>query len=153
MDTQSPDMVAMPECVWIRLAQPEDLPDIYALMATFDMCGEFSAEGCIVAEIEGRLAGFARVETADGKPYLRPIVVARQDQGRGVGKALLVHILDQEPGLTVIARGSAVGFYSRAGFEIADWDEIHPPFRDECVVCPDLGICNPVPLVLRVLEI
>ncbi|MCA9962461.1 MAG: GNAT family N-acetyltransferase [Anaerolineales bacterium] len=130
----------------IRPACSQDMPAIYALMAAYDMFGEFSAEGCVVAEVNGRLCGFARIEEADNTPYLRPIVVSRQNQGQGIGKALLHHLLNQKGRLVVISRGSAVRFYAQAGFETTDWEQIHPPFRHECVVCPELETCTPIPL-------
>ena len=130
----------------IRPAQPEDLPAIYDLMTAYDMVGKFATDRCVIAEREDRLIGFARVEVADGKSYLRPIVVDRQNQDQGIGKALLQHILSQMPCLTVISRGSATGFYERMGFEFADWNEIHLLFKNECAACPDLKTCKPVPM-------
>jgi len=130
----------------IRPAQPEDLPDIYNLMAAYDMVGAFSAHGCVIAERDDSLIGFARVEIVEEKSYLRPIVVDQRNQDQGVGKALLQHILNRRPCLTVISRGSAAGFYERMGFKFANWNEIYLPFKNECAACPDLNICKPVPM-------
>ena len=137
----------LPQDIQIRPARPEDLAAIYALMAEFDMFGRLDAAGCVVALLDDAIGGFARIEVADERSYLRPIVVARQYQGQGVGTALLECIVAQTVCLTVIARGSAVPFYIRAGFIPTDWDEIYLPFRQECISCPDLGVCCPVPLV------
>ncbi len=133
----------------IRPARTDDLTAIYDLMAVFDMVGTFTADRCIVAEVDDRLIGFARVEITDEKCYLRPIVVARQDQGRGIGKKLLHHVLDQVSELTVISRGSAAGFYAQMGFESVDWNDVHLPFRNECAACPDLKTCKPMPMCYR----
>jgi N-acetylglutamate synthase-like GNAT family acetyltransferase len=133
----------------IRPASPEDLPAIYDLMAAFDMVGNFTTDRCIVAEMDDKLVGFARVEVVDEKPYLRPIVVGRQNQGQGVGKELVSHVLGQESELTVISRGSATGFYAQMRFESVGWNDIHLPFRNECAACPDLKVCKPIPMVYR----
>ncbi len=130
----------------IRAARPEDLPAIYGLMAAYDMFGEFSKEGCYVAETPDGLAGFARIEIVDGCAYLRPIVIDSAHQGQRIGAALLEHVLRLEPRITVIARGSAVGFYTRSGFERIGWDQILPAFRDECTACPDMNGCMPTPM-------
>jgi len=130
----------------IRPAQREDLPAIFDLMAAYDMVGNFTAENCVIAEKNDNLIGFARVEVAETVPYVRPIVVARQNQGRGVGKALLQHILCSCSDLRVVSRGSVIGFYTQMGFKSADWDEIHLAFKNECAACPDLKNCRPVPM-------
>ena len=130
----------------IRPARPEDLPEIYNLMATYDMVGTFTADSCVIAERDDSLIGFARIEVVEEKSYLRPIVVDQRNQDQGVGKALLQYILNRRPCLTVISRGSATGFYARMGFESADWNEIYLPFKNECAACPDLRTCQPVPM-------
>ncbi|MCB2180302.1 GNAT family N-acetyltransferase [bacterium] len=132
--------------VQVRPAQSRDLVAIRNLMAQFDMFGEFLAEECVVAEIDGQICGFARVEVVDGVPYLRPIVVDSHAHGRGVGKALMHQLLDQYKGLTAISRGSAVGFYKQFGLLPVDWDQICAPFRAECLDCPDLDECQPQPM-------
>ena len=131
----------------IRAAQPEDMPAIYEMMAEFDMFGEFSEAGCLVAERDGRVCGFARLEWAEDHYYLRPIVVARREQGKGVGKNLLQHAQQQVDTLIVIARGSKAGFYTQAGFRLIDWEGVHSPFLEECNLCPDLSACQPVPMI------
>jgi len=133
----------------IRPALPEDLPAMYALMAAYDMAGEFPADACYVAEVPAGLAGFARLETVAGRAYLRPIVIRQAYQGQGIGLALLEHVLGFDRDLSVIARGRAAGFYAHLGFEALDWECIPQAFWDECAACPDLKTCNPVPLQHR----
>lgn len=136
----------------IRPARPEDLPAIYAMMAAYDMVGEFSTDAdeacaaCYVAESPHGLVGFARLETVNGCAYLRPIVVDRDSRGQGIGRSLLEHMLQLAPGLTVISRGSAVDFYARSGFGRIAWECIPQVYRDECAGCTDLKICAPIPM-------
>lgn len=138
--------MAADKSMHIRPARQGDRPAVRELMAGFDMVGDFTMENCRVAEVDGALAGFARVEYLEGNAYLRPIVVDRAYQGRGIGKALLMDILAQGEDLIVIARGSAAGFYSRLGFELTEWLDIPRSYRDECNACPDLEDCRPIPL-------
>jgi N-acetylglutamate synthase-like GNAT family acetyltransferase len=132
--------------VQLRAAVPADLPLIYRLLELNDMLGEVEAQDCVVAEAKGEMAGFARLELADGAPYIRPIVVAPDGQGKGVGRELIQYLLLTFPKLRVIARGDALGFYTRLGFRQMDWDQVYPPFAQECRDCPHLPSCDPQPL-------
>lgn len=131
----------------IRIARPEDLQVICELMATYDMVGDFTIENCLVAERGGTLAGFARVEYLSQRAYIRPIVIAAQFQGQGIGKLLMQRLFELDRSLAVVSRGSAVGFYNRLGFEPVDWEDIPTVYRNECIACPDYKTCWPVPLV------
>jgi amino-acid N-acetyltransferase len=132
--------------IQLRKAVPADLPQIYRLLELNDMQGEVEAQDCIVADYMGELAGFARLEIADDLPYIRPIVVAPDAQGKGVGRELVQYLLLSYPRLRVIARGDALGFYTRLGFQQMDWEQIYPAFAQECRDCPHLPSCNPQPL-------
>ena len=132
--------------IQLRTATPADLPQIYQLLEINDMLGEVEVQDCVVADSMGELAGFARLEFADGSPYIRPIVVAPDGQGRGVGRELVQYLLLNFPSLRVIARGDALGFYTRLGFQQMDWEQVYPPFAQECRDCPHLHSCNPQPL-------
>lgn len=73
-----------------------------------------------VAESRGAVVGFARALT-DGQAngYLSMVVVAPALRGHGIGRALVAHVMGDDPGLTWVVRagrGSASGFFARLGF-------------------------------------
>lgn len=77
----------------------------------------------VVAELDGRLVGFAQVDPADER--LRALFVDADLQRRGVGRALLAHV-EQRAALRGCARLhgamslNAVSFYASAGFRASD---------------------------------
>lgn len=135
-----------PDDYHVRWAIPADLPAITELMASYDMVGDITADECLVAVADRVLSGFARVELASGVPYLRPIVVAKDYHGRGVGRSLLQTLLNKFPALRLVARGDAAGFYARFGYVPCSWADVYPPYTSECQHCPDLASCQPVPM-------
>jgi N-acetylglutamate synthase-like GNAT family acetyltransferase len=135
--------------VQLRKALPADLRQIHRLLVLNDMLGEVDAQDCVVAESMGELTGFARLELADGLPYIRPIVVAPDAQGQGVGRELVQYLLLSYPRLRVIARGDALGFYTRLGFQQIEWEQVYPVFVQECRDCPHLPSCSPQPLAFH----
>lgn len=135
------------ERVRMRPGCTQDLPALLELLSTYGMSGEITPAECLVAAGPEGLMGFARVEVADGLPFLRPIVVAPEYQHQGIGRRLVQHLLDQLPELRVVARGEAVGFYTRLGFEPTSWEAAPLRFRQECEVCPDSPTCRPVPMI------
>jgi GNAT superfamily N-acetyltransferase len=88
----------------------------YAGTLFIEALGSFES---VVAEVGGRLAGFAQLDPAAGR--LRGLFVDARDQGRGVGRALLAEI-EARAARHGCARVhgamslNAVPFYARAGF-------------------------------------
>ena len=85
-------------------------------------------EALYVAELDGRLAGFASLYAPDN--FLHSLYVEEEARGRGVGSALFAHVrlyTDGVLSLKVQKRNSgAVDFYRKRGLAIAgegdtDW--------------------------------
>lgn len=73
-----------------------------------------------VAVVDGEIAGFARALT-DGlsNGYLSMVVVAAPFRGRGIGRALVEHIVGAEENITWVLRAGREGapaFFARLGF-------------------------------------
>ena len=72
-----------------------------------------------VAELGGRVAGFASLGSHDGDDYLQHLYVAPEFQGRGLGDALFAHAQQRRPNgfrWWVFQRNErARGFYERRG--------------------------------------
>jgi putative acetyltransferase len=95
----------------------------YASTLFVEALGSFES---VVAELDGRLAGFAQLDPAGGR--LRALFVDAGVQGRGLGRALLAEI-EARAGKRGCARVhgamslNAVPFYARAGFRACGGEE------------------------------
>ena len=74
------------------------------------------------ARVDGRLAGLAAYELADGVVTFTHTVVGDDFEGQGVGSALARTALDA-------ARGRGLAVVPRCSF-IAGWIEQHPDYAD-----------------------
>jgi N-acetylglutamate synthase-like GNAT family acetyltransferase len=131
--------------VRIRQGRPSDGGALVRLLVSQGMATDVDPEDFIMAEVNGRVLGAARlawVGTDDA--FLRPIVVAAEARGTGVGRALLERFFAVCSGISVIARGDAVPFYRRLGFTAVEWSSVPSEYRDECECCDDLAQCRPM---------
>jgi N-acetylglutamate synthase-like GNAT family acetyltransferase len=133
------------EEVRIRQGSPSDGRALVRLLASQQMATDIDPGDFMVAEVNGRLLGAARL-TWVGKDdaFLRPIVVATGARGNGLGRALLERIFGMCASISVIARREAVPFYRRLGFAAVDWSSVPGEYRDECESCDDLAQCRPM---------
>ncbi|MCE9607501.1 MAG: GNAT family N-acetyltransferase [Planctomycetia bacterium] len=74
-----------------------------------------------VAIVDAQLVGFARAIT-DGisNGYLSMVVVAPEYRRRGIGRALLAHIMGDDPKITWVLRAGRegeAGFFTKLGFD------------------------------------
>jgi GNAT superfamily N-acetyltransferase len=122
----------------IRTATPDDVPVVLALvheLATYErepdavvasesgfhdaLFGDAAFASCHVAELDGDVVGFAlwfrNFSTWLGKPgiYLEDLFVKPDARGTGLGKALLMTLVD-------IARERG---YGRVEWSVLDWNE------------------------------
>jgi N-acetylglutamate synthase-like GNAT family acetyltransferase len=132
--------------VQIRRWQSSDFAAIQRLQEIYEMSGSIDPDTCIVAEKSQELIGFANMGYKGKIPYLRQIVIAPESQHKGVGRRLGQNFMKDFPGLHVVARGYAKGFYQRLGFSPIEWQEIHPDMIEECQQCAELKSCMPVPM-------
>ena len=105
------------------LANPEDRPhlekhpDVIELPLAFIERGEVT-----VAEVGGRVAGFAVVQGHDGFTELDGLFVDPEQWRRGVGRTLIDAATHEArrngQALMVIANEAARGFYERCGFTL-----------------------------------
>jgi GNAT superfamily N-acetyltransferase len=82
----------------------------------------------VIAEIDGELAGMGRV-LGDGAMYyhVHDVVVAPRHQGAGVGKAIMLAIIDRlletappDAKISLFAADGKAEFYAGLGFEASD---------------------------------
>ncbi|QBE61824.1 GNAT family N-acetyltransferase [Pseudoduganella lutea] len=108
----APDVIE----AWCAAPMPDRMPGLVA------------GGGCLVAEDEGRLAGYAILDVANGE--VDAVFVEPSGQGRGIGIGLLVALealaRERRIGrLYLSASLNAVPFYARAGFT-AIREELYP---------------------------
>jgi N-acetylglutamate synthase-like GNAT family acetyltransferase len=131
--------------VSIRQGRPSDACGLVHLLASQRMATDIDPVDFIVAEVNCGLLGAARLEwTGTDDAFLRPIVVATEAQGTGLGRALMERLFDVCSRISVVARGDAVPFYRHLGFTAVDWSSVPGPYRDECECCGDFEQCRPI---------
>lgn len=131
--------------VCIRQGRPSDAPALVHLLASQRMATDIDPADFFVAEVNDRLLGAVRLEWAGpDDAFLRPIVVAKEAKGTGLGRALLERLFGACSRISVVARGDAVPFYRRLGFTAMDWSSVPGQYRDECKGCGDFAQCRPV---------
>jgi N-acetylglutamate synthase-like GNAT family acetyltransferase len=131
--------------VSIRQGRPSDAHALVQLLASQRMGTDIDPSDFMVAEVNCRLLGAARLEwTRTDDAFLRPIVVATEAQGTGLGRALLERLFGVCSRISVVARGDAVPFYRHLGFRVMDWSSVPSPYRDECECCGDFAQCRPM---------
>lgn len=93
--------------------------------------------------------------------HLLVLGVASDRRGTGIGKLLLAamcrnpwrYCLDSADRLegpyriTTMARGEAVPFYRKCGFQTCDAQEIPAVFAEQCDDCPSREECRPAPML------
>jgi len=133
------------EEVRIRQGRPSDGHALVRLLTSHQMATDIDPVDFMVAEVDGKLLGAARL-TWIGKDdaFLRPIVVATEARGTGLGRDLLERLFGICSSISVIARSDAVPFYRHLGFTAMDWSSVPSEYRDECECCEDLAQCRPM---------
>lgn len=126
-----------------------DRHSIQALMASFDMEADLDPAEFLIAQVNTTLIGAVRKERIDHFDFIRPIVVAKEWQKQGVGARLINEIRMDLQQIAVVARGQALGFYTRLGFFTSDWDWLPGDLIQECKSCPDNQACAPVVMVWK----
>jgi len=138
--------MSLPEVIQLRWGTPNDRSAIIALLKHEEMGEGIDPTECLIVEAKNGFLGFARVEVVEGEGYLRPIIVSPQGQGKGIGRILMSGLQQKWCKLLLVARGDAIGFYQKIGFETIDWQEIAEIIQKECLDCPKQGTCRPVPM-------
>ncbi len=128
-----------------RKGLEQDRQALFDLLQDNQMEPEVDPGEFLLAVSEDKLAGAIRVECEEQALYLRPLVVASDFQGKGIGRALVHELSKTHAVLHVVARGSAVEFYRHIGFTAVDWGQVPERYRQECELCDgSIGMCSAV---------
>ncbi len=130
--------------VRIRQGRPSDRRALVRLLSSQRMATDIDPVEFIVAEVNRRLLGAARLTwVGPDDAFLRPVVVAMEARRMGLGRALLERLFGVCAGISVIARSDAVPFYRHLGFTASDWASLPGEYTDECERCDDRAQCQP----------
>lgn len=132
----------------LRNGTEADRQALQTLLENNQMEVDINPAEFLLAEINGELAGAARLEHENSHVYLRPVVVDSKWHGKNIGSALIRSIAQGVDMLYVVSRGKSTGFYQKLGFLPIPWEQVPERYRQECNTCPDLGHCQPIPMVL-----
>jgi N-acetylglutamate synthase-like GNAT family acetyltransferase len=74
-----------------------------------------------IAECEGRVIGYGRLSIDGGKGKISQMAVLKESQGKGVGKSIVLAMIEKAkelkvPHLYMAAREHVIGFYEKLGF-------------------------------------
>ena len=106
------------------MALPEYREDLLAHPDAIAVPAEHIARGeVVVAELDGRIAGFAVIVEGDGKAELDGLFVEPELWRRGIGSALVEEAVHEARRrgfslMTVVAGPAARDFYLRCGFAV-----------------------------------
>ena len=152
----------------VRAATLSDVAQMESLMAPFVTTGDLLPRSnydlCrhikeyLVAEAEGGGGGGAIVGTVSLKVYstelaeLAALAVREDQQGQGVGRALVAALLDDARALglsEVFALTRKPVFFLRLGFRAAEKEQFPLKVWADCARCPRQHACDEVAVALR----
>ena len=112
--------------------------------------------GMVAANEQGEPVGFIRIlVVADNKNpagngnYVYPVIVFKNWQGHGVGRALIAAAGKRYGELKLVACKASRNFYPKCGFEQLAWDEVASTIAYDCERCPSLAECEPQAFILK----
>jgi len=108
---------------------------------------------CWVAEVDGEFAGYGVMSTGAGEAHILNLCIGQTFQGRGLGRALLLHLLDeaQAKGVDTVflevrpSNAPALALYDSVGFNcIGTRKDYYPArFGREDATLLALALCPP----------
>lgn len=148
----------------IRNAEEKDVPEIFRLLEIYAKQGivlrrseddiRFYLGNFLVAERGGLIRGCAAVRDFGGNLYeVRSVVVAPEDQGKGVGRAMIEAIIAgmrlRSGRWRLFTLTGQPEFFMRLGFHIVDRRQFPEKIWSDCANCPKNECCDEVALMIE----
>ncbi|WP_019850032.1 GNAT family N-acetyltransferase [Desulfitobacterium sp. PCE1] len=147
----------------VTFGENQDENKVFEILTEYEMGVPGEIDEVMVVKGEQGILGGAKIsEFAEGRFFLEVIGVRSDVRSQGVGGFLLSHILKnpwecskyplseqknlKEYTVSTLARGYALGFYQKMGFEPCNLEDIPEWCRDQCEECPHCEVCKPVPM-------
>lgn len=151
----------------IRPARVADVPQMSALINGYAAKGLMlpktdaqlynNVRDFVVADVEGQIVGCAGLKvTWHDLAEIISLAVAPEFQGRGIGKALCLPLIDEARTLgipTVFSLTYQIDFFSRLGFQVVPKPTLSQKVWQDCVVCPKQDCCDETAMILPVLPV
>jgi GNAT superfamily N-acetyltransferase len=143
-------------------AEIEDEEELKNLLAETGMKLAGEAAEHVLLKVDSKIMAVGRLlELDDGLFHLLVFAVIKEERGKGVGGRLIGKLSEIPwnycresvgiPGgsylITTVARGQAVTFYKKYGYEDCDFSLLILPFDKQCETCPDKTACSPQAMV------
>ncbi|KTE91506.1 acetyltransferase [Desulfitobacterium hafniense] len=148
----------------IAFAQGQNEQQVMGILGAYGMGIPGDVEELLTVQENEEITAVAKIaEFAEGRFFLEVIGVKDGKRSQGAGKLLLGKILanpweccryafsEQENNrdytVSTLARGYALGFYEKMGFQACTSAEIPEWYRDQCEECPERSTCEPMPMI------
>ncbi len=131
----------------VRSFIPKDEPVLVKLGKKERMGTLSGFQTTLVAVTQNKIAGFCRIRTYEGHPYVNPIIVSQAFRHKGVGEKLMKCAQGKWGTLRFVARGYAVPFYQTIGCRPIGWNSIADEVIEDCRTCSMYSSCKPLPMV------
>ncbi len=127
----SPAHVTVPEECVLRPARPQDMPTVRRLVWAERLDPtQLRWEQFWVVEHRGRIVACGQLRRFPGVRELGSLVVAPEWRGRGLGSALVRHLVAQADAPVFLECAARLtGFYGRLGFRRVSWRELPWPLK------------------------
>lgn len=148
----------------IMFAEEQDEIELDEILLDYDMGIPGETEEMLILKKDGQTFGGAKIVEIESNTFFLVVLGVKQEQhSQGIGRLLLNEIiqnpwkcckyplskfqLNKSYTITTMARGSAVGFYKKMGFENCDFSLLPQEYSEQCNYCPDKGECDPAPMI------
>ncbi|MFQ6015941.1 MAG: GNAT family N-acetyltransferase [Anaerolineae bacterium] len=128
----------------IRRARPDDMPVVRSLIRSEHLDPFLiTCHQTLVAEDSTGIIGCVRIKPVPALRELGSLVVRPDRRGRGIGSALVCHLIAQEQGdLYLMCQEHLEGYYRRFGFEPINFWHSPPSLKVKLGFC--LLVLNPL---------
>lgn len=148
----------------IVFATEQDEEELDELLLEYGMGIPGEIQEQLIVKDNGRVVAGAKIIEPEDKHFYLEVLGVKQDYlGQGIGRALMTEIVqnpwrycrrtvsEYEPKspyvITTVARGYAVDFYKKIGFEPCSAIYLPESFQHQCESCPDEDECKPVQMI------
>jgi N-acetylglutamate synthase-like GNAT family acetyltransferase len=145
----------------IEFASQQDMDEVQTLLEDVGLGLSGDIEDHAVLRAEGVVCAAGKLhQTKINSFHLEVIGVRNEYHGDGLG-TLFLSLLTSAPWdychpmvlpvtgdyeVTCVAKGDAVHFYKKMGFEVYSFSGLAAKYSEQCDNCPDLATCRPLPM-------
>lgn len=150
--------------ITIAFAQGQHEQQVMGILDAYGLGIPGDVEELFIVQEKEEIIAVAKIaEFDEGRFFLEVIGVKDGKRSQGAGRLLLGKILEnpweccrysfseqetnRDYSVSTLARGYALGFYQKMGFQACTTAEIPEWYRDQCEECPEQNTCKPMPMI------